>query len=583
MGDVYYPMSYPLPEGGWGTVGDPRVAPLAGQANHVQQVLRARGSYRTITADGSLTIPAATVAQPQLAIAGATDATGGTLHATELTAITIQDSDGNPVGTREFDPPLILRAHGDHDHQRDTLTPDGTIRRVTGVFHIDGTTRWNVASDNPGDTLMVYTKSAVPGLSTSASNLPGLCDRFPVHVVRDRDYEGVQIGASNARIYVRILKSRLATLNLAGVQAWFAANPTTVFFPLAEPTTEDTEPVTLPVTEPGTTITATSPVPPRLVIDAAPTLSPWTVTRGATLYTVPELPGGVPALHGGLHDAYDQLMAQHPEHITRRVLGTDALGNEIREYQFTEPPITSTIPELLDKPRVGLMSGLHGNEKSPAIGLLRFLTSLAELDGGSDMLRRFRAATDLRVIPVGNPSGWDANTRNNHNGVNINRNFTTHWTSGDDAGSGPKSEPETQIIEDWMADSDLHLFADCHWFGVTDPPSVLSWAATGTLGPDVAEMSRAYTDIIGALSVTWATRWQTFPAGVNFGRMVPSSILATAREQAGATGARSILIELAGPIYFDVGSGGPRDLPIEQTIGAEVIGNTILRIMQDTY
>lgn len=50
----------------------------------------------------------------------------------------------------------------------------------------------------------------------------------------------------------------------------------------------------------------------------------------------------------------------------------------------------------------------------------------------------------LTLVPLLNPDGWEAETRNNARNVDLNRNFPWGWPRRPRSGSGPASEPETQ-------------------------------------------------------------------------------------------------------------------------------------------
>lgn len=88
------------------------------------------------------------------------------------------------------------------------------------------------------------------------------------------------------------------------------------------------------------------------------------------------------------------------------------------------------------KRRVLLVGCIHGNECAGR-------TILAALER-----EPVRAGVQLWLVPSMNPDGEAANTRQNANGVDLNRNFPYRWHAGGGptyyAGPHPSSEPETR-------------------------------------------------------------------------------------------------------------------------------------------
>jgi protein MpaA len=88
--------------------------------------------------------------------------------------------------------------------------------------------------------------------------------------------------------------------------------------------------------------------------------------------------------------------------------------------------------------KVLVVGQVHGNE--PA---------------GRAVIARLRSArpprgTALWLVDDANPDGSAAGARHNANGVDLNRNFPYRWQPQDgvyESGSGPASEPETQVMQ----------------------------------------------------------------------------------------------------------------------------------------
>ena len=116
----------------------------------------------------------------------------------------------------------------------------------------------------------------------------------------------------------------------------------------------------------------------------------------------------------------------------RAVIGKRVIGHSVQGR-----PITAWHLGEIGKPKVLLVSAMHGNEAAPR----QILTSLRD---GRPIL-----GVDLWVLPTYNPDGVAAHTRKNAHGVDLNRNFPYHWADLDGSyESGPRagSEPETRAV-----------------------------------------------------------------------------------------------------------------------------------------
>jgi predicted deacylase len=127
-------------------------------------------------------------------------------------------------------------------------------------------------------------------------------------------------------------------------------------------------------------------------------------------------------------------------------------------------------------------AGLHGNERLAVWALFLFLRHLSAEGEDIPALTDLRTNTRLVVVPVANPTGFSDTTRQNRNGVDLNRNFDHRWkeyTPKEDfvfgydyKGERPHSEAETRLLAQLFRDNasasaylDLHNFGerDRHW------------------------------------------------------------------------------------------------------------------------
>lgn len=89
-----------------------------------------------------------------------------------------------------------------------------------------------------------------------------------------------------------------------------------------------------------------------------------------------------------------------------------------------------------------LMAGVHGDEQTGVRIVGSILDRLLDCDLSALSER-------IVVMPLCNPDGYEANTRRNARGIDINRNFPTKdFGTGEEkpGGDDPASEPETRAI-----------------------------------------------------------------------------------------------------------------------------------------
>jgi hypothetical protein len=117
-----------------------------------------------------------------------------------------------------------------------------------------------------------------------------------------------------------------------------------------------------------------------------------------------------------------------PAVVQVRVIGHTVKGRAIVAYRLGQPSSPT---------KVVFMAGMHGDEQGPA----RILYQLR--DG-----RPIKGA-DIWVVPVYNPDGRARHTRQNADGVDLNRNWPYHWVhlaGATNSGKSAASEPETKAM-----------------------------------------------------------------------------------------------------------------------------------------
>ena len=149
-------------------------------------------------------------------------------------------------------------------------------------------------------------------------------------------------------------------------------------------------------------------------------------------------------------------------------------GRAIEVHSFGEGPRT-----------IVLMAGVHGDEKRGVRVVRSVLKRLkkefqvssfksqvpekSNLQPGTCNLQpstcNLKPAPRIVVMPLANPDGYAAGTRQNARGIDINRNFPTKdFGSSDDkpGGTEPASEPETRAILDIVSRFEPDLIITLH-------------------------------------------------------------------------------------------------------------------------
>ena len=160
-----------------------------------------------------------------------------------------------------------------------------------------------------------------------------------------------------------------------------------------------------------------------------------TLTAGPLVLATALSTSVTPAVHAAPGPS-PRAAAHSPERPA--VLGRRVIGHSVRGR-----PITAWHLGQRGRPKVLLVSTMHGNEGAPR----QILTALR--DG------RPITGIDLWVIPVYNPDGFAAHTRRNAHGVDLNRNFPYHWANLDgsyESGTRAASEPETRAMMRFLRD-----------------------------------------------------------------------------------------------------------------------------------
>lgn len=299
-----------------------------------------------------------------------------------------------------------------------------------------------------------------------------------------------------------------------------------------------------------------------------------TFKKYARYYDGDLITSSVPSTTEAIHSMYDELMNKHPGYVEKTVLGTTRENQELVEYKFSRPQMPGIVTPKL---KIGITTGVHGNEIGAVYGLLKFMEDLCNNPNDNEILNRIKSYADIHIIPVVNPYGFDRRQRTNGAGVNINRNFTTNWILTEEgstySGPSPASEPETQIVENWLQDNNFDHFIDFH-----------NWGSTATYGfsyfvphpTQSSELSPIYNRAMSVLSTVWAKRYPSIPQNEVLGEIQEYlHYLASAQAQGYASGAKSVTLEA--PAHIVELDTNPYGL-YTRTMALDIIGNYLFEL-----
>lgn len=133
-------------------------------------------------------------------------------------------------------------------------------------------------------------------------------------------------------------------------------------------------------------------------------------------------------------------------------------GWDIQELQGSTPDDSLNLYLLAketneNNPWVFIVSAIHGDEKPSAYFAKQMLERIfapPEDHPDRHLLLYLQRRYNWCWVPIGNPTGWVANTRVNVNGVDLNRDYNN------------QTQPETRAITSEIARINPLIFIDCH-------------------------------------------------------------------------------------------------------------------------
>lgn len=219
-----------------------------------------------------------------------------------------------------------------------------------------------------------------------------------------------------------------------------------------------------------------------------------------------------------------QLRSIHSNH--QKICQIKTIGYSIQDRPLLAMRITNEKIKG-EKHQVLFLATHHAREWVATQMAMRLITYLTENFAKDSRVTDLLNSTEIWVIPVANPDGyqytftnerlWRKNLRDNDNdgqitladGVDLNRNFASHWgldeegsspipSSGTYRGTAPNSEPETQAVVDFIRQHDFKYILSYHTHGnlILYP---LGWQVKTASLDDPIFVAQAGTDVNPAI------------------------------------------------------------------------------------
>ncbi|MDH3236812.1 MAG: M14 family metallopeptidase, partial [Alphaproteobacteria bacterium] len=190
---------------------------------------------------------------------------------------------------------------------------------------------------------------------------------------------------------------------------------------------------------------------------------------------------------GGIRAQVRKIHADYPDLVQVKSIGKTLQGRPILALRLTNEAAKGAKPEVL------FVATTHAREWVSTEVAMRLTRYLLANHGSDARVTELLDTTEVWIIPVVNPDGyqytftderlWRKNLRDNDgdgvistsDGVDINRNFDSHWGYDDEGsspalpdatfrGAAPESEPETKALADFVRAHDFKFTVSYHTY-----------------------------------------------------------------------------------------------------------------------
>ncbi len=159
------------------------------------------------------------------------------------------------------------------------------------------------------------------------------------------------------------------------------------------------------------------------------------------------------------------------------LLGTKYIESNVHRFKI----LPSALTETENTPKVFIQAGLHGDESETVSFAVWLMDRIRQNQGP---LSALKSNVIIDVLPVANPDGYKASSRNNLKDINLNRNFSVfHGKSVDrKIGKTSFSERETARLKTLFNQQKYDLAIDIHgyvpWLVLPTSPKAVQGSAS---------------------------------------------------------------------------------------------------------
>lgn len=146
----------------------------------------------------------------------------------------------------------------------------------------------------------------------------------------------------------------------------------------------------------------------------------------------------------------EQLAEDHPDLCQLYSIGKSNLDRDLWVLQISDRPLVEE-----NEPEIKLVSTIHGDERTATEMAMRLIHHLIDSYGADDDITALVDHTDIHILPIMNPDGFEANSRWNSHTVDLNRNFPSPFHT-------PTVEIENQAVIAWTMDRHFALSGGLH-------------------------------------------------------------------------------------------------------------------------